>query len=109
MLKNNYLSYSDIMRKTRFMTADGSIGEGTVIRLRNVEVGGVILLMHFSITRGKDSDCPAPGIAYCPFISGICRFISSTLVTDCSTVHCKGVKKHGATAFLHGGYFRPPK
>lgn len=43
MLKNNYLSYSDIMRKTRFMTADGSIGEGTVVRLRDVEVGGVIL------------------------------------------------------------------
>lgn len=43
MLKNNYLSYSDIIRKTRFMTADGSIGEGTVVRLRDVEVGGVIL------------------------------------------------------------------
>lgn len=57
MLKNNYLSYSDIMRKTRFMTADGSIGEGTVVRLRDVEVGGVIL-KNIEATVMKDQSAP---------------------------------------------------
>ena len=57
MLKNNYLSYSDIMRKTRYMTADGSIGEGTVVRLRNVEVGGVIL-KNIEATVMKDQSAP---------------------------------------------------
>lgn len=57
MLKNNYLSYSDIMRKTHYMTADGSIGEGTVIRLRDVEVGGVIL-KNIEATVMKDQSAP---------------------------------------------------
>lgn len=57
MLKNNYLSYSDIMRKTRFMTADGSIGEGTVIRLRDFEVGGVVI-KNIEATVVKNQSAP---------------------------------------------------
>lgn len=39
MLKNDYLSSSDIMGKQNYMTADGNISEGTVINLRDVKLG----------------------------------------------------------------------
>ena len=39
MLKNDYLSSSDIMGKQNYMTADGNISEGTIINLRDVKLG----------------------------------------------------------------------
>ena len=39
MLKNDYLSPSDIIGKQNYMTADGNISEGTVINLRDVKLG----------------------------------------------------------------------
>lgn len=39
MLKNDYLSTTDIMGKQNYMTADGNISEGTIINLRDVKLG----------------------------------------------------------------------
>ena len=39
MLKNDYLSSSDITGKQNYMTADGNISEGTIINLRDVKLG----------------------------------------------------------------------
>ncbi|MDO4367979.1 MAG: tetratricopeptide repeat protein [Bacteroidales bacterium] len=39
MLKNDYLSSSDIIGRQNYMTADGNITEGTVINLRDVKLG----------------------------------------------------------------------
>ncbi len=39
MLKNDYLTSSDIIGKQNFMTADGNISEGTIINLRDVKLG----------------------------------------------------------------------
>lgn len=43
MLKNGYLSQDDITGKAYYMTANGDITEGTVIRLREVNFGGLVL------------------------------------------------------------------
>lgn len=43
MLKNNYLSSSDIIGRQNYMTADGNITEGTVIKLRDVKLGNMHL------------------------------------------------------------------
>lgn len=43
MLKNGYLSENDITGKAYYMTASGDITEGTVIRLREVNFGGLVL------------------------------------------------------------------
>ena len=43
MLKNGYLSSSDIIGKQHFLNADGNLSEGTVLNLRNVDFGGVKL------------------------------------------------------------------
>lgn len=43
MLKNDYLSSSDIIGRQNYMTADGNISEGTVIRLRDVKLGSLHL------------------------------------------------------------------
>ena len=43
MLKNDYLSASDIIGRQNYMTADGNITEGTVINLRDVKLGNVHL------------------------------------------------------------------
>ena len=43
MLKNDYLSASDIIGKRNYMTADGNITEGTVINLRDVKLGNIHL------------------------------------------------------------------
>ena len=43
MLKNGYLSQDDISGKAYYMTANGDITEGTVIRLREVNFGGLEL------------------------------------------------------------------
>ncbi len=43
MAKNDYLSSSDIIGKQNYMTADGSISEGTVINLRDVKFGNLHL------------------------------------------------------------------
>lgn len=43
MLKNDYLSSSDIIGRQNYMTADGNITEGTVINLRGVKLGSVHL------------------------------------------------------------------
>lgn len=43
MLKNNYLSSSDVTGKQNYMTADGNISEGTVINLRDVKLGNIHL------------------------------------------------------------------
>lgn len=43
MLKNNYLSKSDIKGKQYYQTADGGISEGTVITLKEVRIGEAVL------------------------------------------------------------------
>ena len=43
MLKNNYLSMSDIKGKQYYQTADGGISEGTVITLKEVRIGDAVL------------------------------------------------------------------
>ena len=43
MLKNDYLSTSDIIGRQNYMTADGNITEGTVINLRDVKLGNIHL------------------------------------------------------------------
>ena len=43
MMKNGYLSAKDVVGKQHFLTADGSVSEGTVLNLRNVNFGGVNL------------------------------------------------------------------
>ena len=43
MLKNDYLSVSDIIGRQNYMTADGNITEGTVINLRDVKLGNIHL------------------------------------------------------------------
>ena len=43
MLKNDYLSSSDIIGRQNYMTADGNITEGTVINLRDVKLGNIHL------------------------------------------------------------------
>lgn len=43
MLKNDYLKSQDIVGTENYITADGSISEGTVVNLRNVEFGGLKL------------------------------------------------------------------
>ncbi|MBR5147682.1 MAG: retroviral-like aspartic protease family protein, partial [Bacteroidaceae bacterium] len=43
MMKNGYLSSKDVVGKQHFMTADGSVSEGTVLNLRNVNFGGLTL------------------------------------------------------------------
>ena len=43
MLKNNYLSMSDIKGKQYYQTADGGISEGTVITVKEVRIGDAVL------------------------------------------------------------------
>ena len=43
MLKNGYLSDSDVKGKRNYMTASGDIHEGTVLRLKEVKLGDAIL------------------------------------------------------------------
>ena len=43
MLKNDYLSESDIKGKERYMDANGDISIGTKIMLKKVEIGGLVL------------------------------------------------------------------
>lgn len=43
MLKNNYLSPSDIIGKQNYLNANGDITEGTVINLKSVEFAGLTL------------------------------------------------------------------
>ena len=43
MLKNDYLSSSDIIGRQNYMTADGKMTEGTVINLRDVKLGNIHL------------------------------------------------------------------
>lgn len=43
MFKNDYLSKSDILGKQNYITADGRISEGTVINLKNINIGGLEL------------------------------------------------------------------
>ena len=54
MLKNDYLLSSDIQGNQNYLTADGSISEGTVINLRNVEFAGLSLSnINASIVRNQ--------------------------------------------------------
>lgn len=43
MLKNNYLSHQDLSGSRYYITADGSISEGTSVVLKEVDFGGVTL------------------------------------------------------------------
>ena len=43
MLKNDYLSMQDLSGTRRYITADGSISEGTVVTLREVNFGGLTM------------------------------------------------------------------
>jgi clan AA aspartic protease (TIGR02281 family) len=43
MLKNGYLSDSDVKGKRNYMTASGDIHEGTILRLKEVKLGDAVL------------------------------------------------------------------
>lgn len=43
MLKNGYLSEDDVKGKNRYMTASGDIHEGTILRLKEVQLGDTVL------------------------------------------------------------------
>ena len=43
MLKNGYLSEEDVKGRKNYMTADGDIHEGTVLRLKEVKLGDAVL------------------------------------------------------------------
>ena len=43
MVKNGYLSASDVVGKQHFLTASGEVSEGTVINLREVKFGNLHL------------------------------------------------------------------
>ena len=43
MLKNGYLKSEDIKGKEYFAVATGEIGEGTIIRLKEIKVGDAVL------------------------------------------------------------------
>lgn len=43
MLKNGYLSEDDVKGKNRYMTASGDIHEGTILRLKEVQLGDAVL------------------------------------------------------------------
>ena len=43
MLKNGYLSESDIKGNTHYMTASGDIHEGTILKLKEVKLGDAVL------------------------------------------------------------------
>jgi clan AA aspartic protease (TIGR02281 family) len=43
MLKNGYLSDSDVKGKKHYMTASGDIHEGTILRLKEVKLGEAVL------------------------------------------------------------------
>lgn len=43
MLKNGQLTKKDIIGGTRFNTADRSVHEGTIINLRSIQIGGLVL------------------------------------------------------------------
>lgn len=54
MLKNDYLKAQDIIGTENYITADGTISEGTVVNLRNVEFGGLKLTnVKASIVRNQ--------------------------------------------------------
>lgn len=43
MLKNGYLSEDDVKGKNRYMTASGDLHEGTILRLKEVQLGDTVL------------------------------------------------------------------
>ena len=43
MMKNGYLSKTDVVGSQRFMDANGNVSEGTIINLRHVDFGGLKL------------------------------------------------------------------
>ena len=43
MFKNDYLGSQDVQGKQNYITADGDISEGTIVNLKGVEFGGLIL------------------------------------------------------------------
>ena len=43
MMKNGYLSASDVIGKQQFLNASGEVSEGTVINLREVKLGSLHL------------------------------------------------------------------
>ncbi len=57
MLKNGYLDSDDIIGKSSFSTADGSIGDGYTLNIRQLEFGGIIL-KNIKATVVKTLDAP---------------------------------------------------
>lgn len=56
MLKNEYLKAQDVIGTENYITADGTISEGTVVNLRNVEFGGLKLTnVKASIVRNQQA------------------------------------------------------
>lgn len=54
MYKNGYLSKEDVRGKKLFMDANGDISEGTVINLREIKLGDVLLTnVEASVTKGQ--------------------------------------------------------
>ena len=54
MVKNGYLSSEDVIGKQHFLTADGSVSEGTILNLRNVNFGGINLdNIHASVVKNQ--------------------------------------------------------
>ena len=56
MMKNDYLSAADIMGRQNYVTADGNISEGTVINLRDVQLGTLHLRnVRASVVRNQSA------------------------------------------------------
>ncbi len=56
MMKNDYLSAADVMGRQNYVTADGNISEGTVINLRDVQLGTLHLRnVRASVVRNQSA------------------------------------------------------
>lgn len=54
MFKNGYLSKSDVVGRSNYMTASGDVVEGTVINLKSIEFGGATLSnVRASVVKGQ--------------------------------------------------------
>ena len=91
MLKNDYLSTKDFRGSRKYLTADGNIAEGSVICIREVQVGDVTLKnIEASVVKNQKA----------PLLLGqsvLERFGSFTLDNDNSNIYgYKNICSHGS-------------
>ncbi len=56
MMKNDYLTAADVLGKQNYMTADGNISEGTIINLKDVQLGSLHLRnIRASVVRNQSA------------------------------------------------------